>query len=629
MNDVPAWFRGRTGRSAFGALWVLALYFLCRPYRGVRHDAMLYFGQAQLHLTPHWLHDDLFFLSNSQDNYSVFSALFAPVLHAFGLSAAEIVTLLGLHALFLVAVWTLTAGMAANVRWISLVIALVLPHFYATDHRFSYAEPFLTARTLAEPFALFAIAAALRGRKAWTLLALVAASLGHPLIALPAWLVVWRLWGDQDERWNWGVLAILPLVGLAALGVGPFAGLLHRYDLDWWLIVQRASPFIFTSKWDLAACQQLGFDLGLLWLCGRDLTTPLGRLARASTAVAICCLIVSMLGVDLAHNVLITQLQLWRATWIAHLVAMLSMGPLLMQLWNRNDKGRLAVFLLLLAAIAIGSTVRTGWILAAAALIFVPLAEGPVVIGRGVVRVGIVACVVAMLGISGVQAVSYHEQIQMGAASGFIVGRDSAIPVALPALVLPLALAGLWPLVRPSTRSIVVGAATGVAVLVVGLWQWDQRSDWARYVERHQGQPHPFQALIPVRAQVYWPDDLLASWALLGRSSFYTEAQAAAAPFSRETSMAAIDRLKAVTPLIVQSTVCHSLVEMGMTDTKASDCKPSDVAVIDVCHLTAHGPDFIVLDSPLKAPPVARWRYQPPDASPATEYLLYDCNKTH
>ena len=629
MNDVPAWFRGPRGRTAFGVLWIVALYFLCRPYRGVRHDAMLYFGQAQLHLTPSWLYDDLFFLSNSQDKYSAFSALFAPVLNLFGLSTAEIVVLLALHALFLFAAWRLTAGMSATARWVALCIALVLPHFYATDRRFSYAEPFLTARTLAEPFALLAIASALRDRKAWTLLWLVVATLGHPLIALPAWLVVWRLWGDQDERWNWGVLAIVPLLALAALGVGPLGSLLHRYDLDWWLIVQRTSPFIFMSHWDLPACEQLGLDLGLLWLCGRDASAPLGRLARAAMAVAIGCLIVTMLGVDLAHNVLITQLQLWRAAWIAHLVALLSLGPLLVRLWNRNDRGQLAVFLLLLAATAVGVTLKTGWIIAAAAFVMVRLVERDVPIGRGVVRIGIVACALGMVAVSGVQAVSYHDQVLLGPASGQLIGRDSAIPVALPALMFTLALVGLWPLVRPSARSVAVGVVTGVAVLALGISQWDQRSDWARYVEHHQGQPHPFQAIIPARAQVYWPDDLLASWALLGRSSFLTEAQAAAAPFSRETSMAAIDRLQVVSPLVIQSTVCHSLVEMGMTNTKASECKPSDVAVIDVCHLTKHGPDFIVLDSPLQAPPVARWHYQPSDSSPPTDYLLYDCNKIH
>ncbi|MEP6501976.1 MAG: hypothetical protein ABJD97_01490 [Betaproteobacteria bacterium] len=629
MTDAPAWFRSRRVQMALGVLWIVALYFLCRPYRGVRHDAMLYFGQAQLHLTPDWLHGDLFFLSNSQDNYSAFSTLFAPVLHAFGLSTAEIVVLLGLHALFLFAAWQLTAGLSTTVRWIALALALVLPHFYASEHRFSYAEPFLTARTLAEPFALLAIAASLRGHRVWAVLALVVAALSHPLIALPAWLVVWRLWGDKDERWNWGALVVVPLLALAALGIGPLGGLLHRYDLDWWLGVQRTSPFIFIANWDLVAFQQLAFDIGLLWLCGRDTITPLGRLARASSAVAIGCLIVTMLGVDLAHNVLITQLQLWRASWIAHLVAQLSMGPLLVRLWDRNDKGRLAVFLVLLAAIAIGATVKTGWIIGVAALVSVRFSESRHVVGRGLMRIGIAACVLGMVAVSGVQVASYHDQVHMGAASGLLVGRDSAIPVALTALMLALALVGLWPLARPSARSAAIGAATGVAVLALGVWQWDQRTDWARFVEQHQGQPHPFQAAIPARAQVYWPDDLLASWALLGRSSFYTQAQAAAAPFSRETSIATTARVKAVTPLLVQTDVCRSLIEMGLSDTTASECKPSDVAVIDVCHLTAHGPDFIVLDSPLQAPPVARWHYQPSDSSPPTDYLLYDCNKIH
>ena len=58
------------------------------------------------------------------------------------------------------------------------------------------------------------------------------------------------------------------------------------------------------------------------------------------------------------------------------------------------------------------------------------------------------------------------------------------------------------------------------------------------------------------------------------------------------------------------------------------DCEPPELAAADACHLTPHPPDFIVLTSPLKAPPVASWRFQPAESVP-TDYLLYDCNKIH
>jgi hypothetical protein len=247
VNDALPWFRKQGVRSALGILWIVALYLLCRPYRGVRHDAMLYFGQTLFHQSPSWLQHDLFFQSTSQDQYSLFSTLFAPVLQVLGLSSAEIVTLLALHALLLFAVWQLTVGLATPARWIALALVLVLPHFYAADNRFGYGEPFLTARTLAEPFAVLALALALRSRRALALLALVVATLAHPLMTLPAWLVVWRLLCEDDRRWNWAALLIAPMLALAAWNVGPFSALAQRYDWQWLDIVRQADQYVFTS----------------------------------------------------------------------------------------------------------------------------------------------------------------------------------------------------------------------------------------------------------------------------------------------------------------------------------------------------------------------------------------------
>ncbi len=627
MNDALPWFRRQGVLSAMAVLWIVALYLLCRPYRGVRHDAMLYFGQSLFHQSSSWLQHDLFFLSNSQDRYSLFSTLFAPVLQALGLSSAEIVTLLALHALLLFAVWQLTAGLATPVRWIALALVVVLPHFYAAGNRFGYGEPFLTARSLAEPFAVLALAAVLRGRRVLALLALAVAILAHPLMALPAGLIVWRLLCEGDRRWNWAALLIAPVVALAALDVGPFGALAHRYDWRWLDIVRQEDDYVFIGTWQLQDWQQVAFDLALLWLCARNPATPLGRLARVSIGVTIVCLLVSLLGADVGHNMLFTQLQLWRVTWISHLVAMLSLGPLLTSLWTRHDKGRLAVSLLLLAAIIISSTARTAWVVGALAFASVLLSESGFEVSRGFVRLGIGVCVVAAIGISGVEASAYYDQIQMGAESGLMIGRASAIPAALPALMLALALIGLWPLLRPTQASVVAGAAIGLVLLGLGGWQWDQRSDWTRYVEQHQGQSHPFQAVIPPNAQVYWADDLLANWALLGRPSYFAEAQAAGALFSRETSFAVMSRLKTVSPLVMQSMECHSLIATGRAR-GTMDCRPADDAVRDVCHLTPGGPDFIMLTSPLTVPPAARWHFQPTDAA-ATDYLLYDCNKIH
>jgi hypothetical protein len=618
--------RAQMLRNALAACWIIALYFICNPYRGVRHDAVLYFGQMQFHLTPSWLQGDVFFLSNSQDRYSIFSTLFAPVLHALGLSAAEIVILLALHALFLFATWQLTAGMPPTTRWCALALALVLPHFYSAKHRFAFAEPFLTARSLAEPFAILTLAMILRGRTALALVAAAVAAVSPPLIALPACLIGWRLLCARDRRWNWAALLALPVLLLAWLHVPPFAALAQRYDAEWFSTVQKADSFVFLGSWQFPDWEQLAFDAGLLGLCARDAAGPMGRLARATLVVTFACLVASAVGADLLHDVLLTQMQLWRATWLAHLVAMLSLGPLLTDLWARGGKGRLAVLSVLLAAITVSSTVQTGWIVGVLAFAAVALAESRAVVGTAVLRIGFAVCIVAALLISGVLVLSQIDQVATGRESGLLIGRASAIPSASSMLVLCVALLGLWPLVRPGRAAVACSALGAAVLLVAGMSQWDQRADWTRYVEQSQGKPHPFQALIPPGRTVLWPDDLMASWALLGRSSFYNVAQMSGTLFSRETSVTGMEQREAVAPLAVQHRMCMSIVESGLSDTTAADCKPTDAAVHDVCHAKRVHPDFIVLNSPLQAPPLATWHHASPDGSEPADHFLYQCS---
>jgi hypothetical protein len=629
IGDLAGQDPRRTGGTrlvqSLAALWIVALYFIRNPYRGVRHDAVLYFGQAQSHLAG-LLHGDLFFLSNVQDKYSVFSAIFAPVLHALGLSAAEIVVLLVLHGLFLFATWELTAELPSNARWCALGLAMALPHFYSSQHRFAFMEPFLTARSMAEPFAVLALAWLLRGWRVPALIAAVVAATSHPLIALPAWLVGWRLLCAQDRRWNWAALLVLPLGLLAWLGVAPFGGLAQVYDADWLATVKQANSFVFLSTWLISDWQQVAFDAGLLWLCARAPTGPLSRLAHASLVVLIGGLVASAIGVDLLHNVLMTQLQLWRVTWIAHLVALLSLGPLTIALWRREGKGRLAVFAILLGAITISSTVHTAWLAGLVAFGAVALAESRAVVSAAMIRIGIAACVVGAVLISGVVAVSQSNQLAMGAESGILIGHASAIPATLSALVLAVALLGLWPLMRPGRLAVACSASAMVLLLVFGVSQWDQRSDWSRFVEQNQGAPHPFKGLIPRDATVYWPSDLLANWALLDRPSFYDPSQMSGTLFDRATSLTGMARREAVNPLVVQSRLCLAVVATGLTTKTFADCKPTLVAMHDVCHLKSEHPDFVVLDSPIEQPPLARWDHKTSDGSEPAGHFLYACS---
>ena len=93
--------------TAAATLWVAAVWLICRPFRGIRHDSILYVGQTFNSLWPGQLSSDWFFLGTSQDRYTIFTPLMAHAIQAVGLQAADIGLLLVFNALFLWAAWLL------------------------------------------------------------------------------------------------------------------------------------------------------------------------------------------------------------------------------------------------------------------------------------------------------------------------------------------------------------------------------------------------------------------------------------------------------------------------------------------------------------------------------------------
>src|SRR5438094_10572948 len=68
--------------------WLVLLNAIGLPYLGYVHDARLYSGQVLNALHPEVLGEDLFFRFGSQDRFSAFSRLMAPLVAGLGLDAA-------------------------------------------------------------------------------------------------------------------------------------------------------------------------------------------------------------------------------------------------------------------------------------------------------------------------------------------------------------------------------------------------------------------------------------------------------------------------------------------------------------------------------------------------------------
>jgi hypothetical protein len=68
-------------------LALAAIWLLTHRYFGIQHDGLFYAVQALARITPDAYAGDIFFAFGSQDDYSLFSRLYAALIRSLGLAA--------------------------------------------------------------------------------------------------------------------------------------------------------------------------------------------------------------------------------------------------------------------------------------------------------------------------------------------------------------------------------------------------------------------------------------------------------------------------------------------------------------------------------------------------------------
>jgi len=615
-----------------GALLIAALWMIARPYRGVRHDGILYLGQTLARLMPDSIGHDLFFAYGSQDRYSIFSPVMAPLVRQLGVAASQWGVLFLCQAAFVVGCWVLTAELPSRfLRWCAMLALVALPHTYGGQGAVSFAEPFLTARVMAEPLLVLALACLMRGRMiAAAAIALVATAV-HPLIALPALATAWIYLCLLDRRWCWGAVPIVAALLAGALGVAPFDALWRRYDPQWLSVVEFANPLVFMSNSSVLDWVPTLLDIGILCLvAGRLGAGPLARLVKALLMCTLAFTILWGLGADILRDVLLTQLQLWRVFWLTHLLALLLVPMLLLDFWSRGAVGRWCAAALLLALVAAGANIPAGWACLAWAVLSCLLMRAGAAISPGLVRIATGASLLAAVVVTGVVgwrthlAVAHFGDRFNGATSLQIAMGLSLITAIIGfAILRGLASAG-------ARRGLAVAAVVG---LVAGGWAWsDQRSDWQRFIENGLDEHGlPFEGSIAPNATVYWDGSLLESWMLLHRPQFYSLEQGGGVLFNRNNAMAYDARKRTMSALLAQRSVCQTVAMLTGADlSDPATCAPGLEVIREVCATGGH-PDYLALRTTAEhaAGAVATWIYRRADPTLTRTYALYDCARQH
>jgi hypothetical protein len=191
------------------------------------------------------------------------------------------------------------------------------------------------------------------------------------------------------------------------------------------------------------------------------------------------------------HDVLLTQVQLWRTYWLTHPArraaaadgARRPVGP-------RARSVRWRVAALVLAGVAVSSNFATGWLCVAWAAVPLLILERGIVVSTFIARAGavvswggalVVSFVVARLTLAVVDILGRplrRRRLRADRRRPDARGRGPRRGLLLRALGRP----GL-------VRGVAVGAILGL--LAWGVAKWDQRSDWQHFVERGLETPAP------------------------------------------------------------------------------------------------------------------------------------------
>ena len=316
--------KGSAGSLIVAAVFTtaLVLWLFTHPLLSIdNHDARVYAILGLHHLNPDAYARDPFFLFGSQDSYSLFSYLYAPLIDKCGLTVAgALLQLVG------GGLWCTASLLFAHVLlrrdgfpgwlWImaGLAGAVMSANYSPNGHTFVVNESFATARSLAFPLGLMSIAYVLENRIFVAAVFALAATLVHPLLGI--WPLVIILLAPLAWRWQLMALAAgsLLLSGLMLSELGSFV----RFDPEWEAILRTYTHDVFVETLDQMRWREHLLQLGWL-LSGAVIAgthTAVGRWYRLVALVAMIGLLFAMLASYFWPSSIVVQAQLWRSMWL-------------------------------------------------------------------------------------------------------------------------------------------------------------------------------------------------------------------------------------------------------------------------------------------------------------------------
>ncbi|HMH28196.1 MAG TPA: hypothetical protein VK580_06405 [Steroidobacteraceae bacterium] len=333
------------------ALLLVTLWLLMHGYHGLTGDGQIYAFQAFARLHPQ-LTADLYLQNTSQDQFTLFSPLYACCIGLLGLeNAARLLTLV-FTVWLLAATWSFARAVAdRDAAWLTVAFLLIVAGDYGGSRVFQILDPFLTARLPGEALIITALACHVRGMK-WLSLALALGALFvHPLMALPGLLLIVGLWLPVRVGVIGAIGGIMGALGIAIVSTNlpTTPHVLTVMDAPWLDVVQERSQFLFLQLWsihDWDINAQPFISLGFTAVAVAD--ERIRKLCAAAALVGAAGLAVAFIGGLIGPVAIFVQGQAWRWVWIAVFISVVFVPFTALQVWRDEACGPLCALSLVL-----------------------------------------------------------------------------------------------------------------------------------------------------------------------------------------------------------------------------------------------------------------------------------------
>jgi hypothetical protein len=331
------------------ALTLVTLWLLTHGYHGIAGDGRIYALQALAGLHPQ-LATDLYLQNISQDQFSLFSPLYARFIGLLGLENAARLLTAFFTVWLLAAVWSFARDVAGrDAAWLAVAFLLIIAGDYGASGVFRLLDPYLTARLPAEALTITALVCHIRGKQRLGLVLALSALFVHPLIALPGLLLLICLWlpGRMSVMGAiGGVLATLAFA-IVASNLPAAARALSVMDAPWLEVVRERSQFLFLQLWSIRDWE---FNLRpFIYLAFTAIAVPearIGKLCAAAALVGASGLAVAFIASLIGPIALLVQGQAWRWVWIAVFISAVLLPFTVLRVWRDEKCGPLCAILL-------------------------------------------------------------------------------------------------------------------------------------------------------------------------------------------------------------------------------------------------------------------------------------------